>query len=174
MGSHEDITYVRSKTNGVYEQSVKVKGVEMIFIDVAGQRSSRKKWIGCFSDVTAVIWISALDNYNEVLFENENVNAMDDALEAFEWAVSHPLLEKKVVEQPDKFGLKYFFDDFDGEDGNVDHAADFLKDIFLSCVPNGREIPAFTVQGTDQHNANSVLDSVIFGLLENQMQSAFG
>jgi len=141
------------------------------------------------SDVTAVIWISALDNYNEVLFENENVNAMDDALEAFEWAVSHPLLEKpvfavflnkidllekKVVEQPDKFGLKYFFDDFDGEDGNVDHAADFLKDIFLSCVPNGREIPAFTVQGTDQHNANSVLDSVIFGLLENQMQSAFG
>ena len=142
-----------------------------------------------YSDVTAVIWISALDNYNEVLFENENVNAMDDALEAFEWAVSHPLLEKpvfavflnkidllekKVAGQPDKFGLKYFFDDFDGEDGNVDHAADFIKDIFLSCVPDGRDIPAFTVQGTDQKNANSVLDSVIFGLLENQMKSAFG
>ena len=187
--THSDITYVRSKTNGVYENCVCIKGVEMIFIDVAGQRSARRKWIGCFSDVTAVIWVSALDNYNQVLFENENVNAMDDALEAFEWAVSHPmlqkpvfalflnkidLLKKKIENKPNQFGLKYFFDDYHGDDCNIDHAAKFLKEIFLSCIPNGREIPAYTVQATDSTNANKVLDSVIFGLLENQLGNVFG
>lgn len=187
--SHDDITFVRSKTNGVYEQSIMFKGVEMIFIDVAGQRSSRKKWIGCFSDVTAVIWVSALDNYNEVLTENVEVNAMDDAIEAFRWAITHPmleqpsfalflnkidLLERKVCGKPKQFGLKNFFEDYDGEDGNVEQAAEFLKEIFLSVVPPQRKIASYTVQGTDSANANKVLDSVIFGLLENQMNDVFG
>ena len=187
--SHADITYVRSKTNGVYEQTVTIEGVNFTFIDVAGQRSSRNKWIACFSDVTAVIWVSALDNYNEVLFENENVNAMDDALEAFEWAVTHPMLEKpifalflnkidslekKIKKNSKKFGLKRFFDDYDGADGDTEAAAEFLKDVFLSCVPEEREIPSYIVQATDPTNANKVLHGVIFGLLNNEMAKTFG
>jgi len=184
--SVEDITYVRSKTSGVYETKVMVKDCEMIFIDVAGQRSSRKKWISCFSDVTAVIWVSALDNYDQVLFENQSINAMDDALEAFEWAVGHPeledavfalflnkidLLEKKVAN--DHFGLKHFFHDYNGEDQNIEHAAEFLKRVFLNCVPDGVHVPAFSVQATDATNANKVLDSVIFGLMSKTVATAF-
>ena len=34
--------------------------------DVGGQRSERKKWIHCFEDVTAIIFIVALSEYDQV------------------------------------------------------------------------------------------------------------
>ena len=34
--------------------------------DVGGQRSERKKWIPCFEDVTAIIFIVALSEYDQV------------------------------------------------------------------------------------------------------------
>jgi len=42
-------------------------------VDVAGQRSERRKWIHCFSNVTAIIFLAALSEYDQVLFESENV-----------------------------------------------------------------------------------------------------
>ncbi|VDM82414.1 unnamed protein product [Strongylus vulgaris] len=39
--------------------------------DVGGQRSERKKWIHCFEDVNAIIFIAAVSEYDEVLFEDE-------------------------------------------------------------------------------------------------------
>jgi guanine nucleotide-binding protein subunit alpha len=35
---------------------------------VGGQRSERKKWIHCFEDVTAIIFIVALSEYDQVSF----------------------------------------------------------------------------------------------------------
>ena len=40
-------------------------------IDVGGQRSERKKWIHCFEDVNAIIFITAISEYDEVLAEDE-------------------------------------------------------------------------------------------------------
>jgi hypothetical protein len=36
-------------------------------VDVGGQRSERKKWLNCFSDVSAVIFLSAINEYDMVL-----------------------------------------------------------------------------------------------------------
>uniref|UniRef100_A0A914EP41 G-protein alpha subunit n=1 Tax=Acrobeloides nanus TaxID=290746 RepID=A0A914EP41_9BILA len=40
-------------------------------IDVGGQRSERKKWIHCFEHVNAIIFITAISEYDEVLAEDE-------------------------------------------------------------------------------------------------------
>lgn len=42
-------------------------------VDVGGQRSERKKWIHCFEGVTAVIFVSALNEYDLVLAEDDSV-----------------------------------------------------------------------------------------------------
>ena len=39
-------------------------------VDVGGVRSQRRKWIRCFDDVKAVIFIAALNDYNMTLFED--------------------------------------------------------------------------------------------------------
>ena len=39
-------------------------------VDVGGQRSERRKWIHCFESVTTVIYLVALSEYDQVLFEN--------------------------------------------------------------------------------------------------------
>ena len=41
--------------------------------DVGGQRSERRKWIHCFGDVKAVLFVAALSAYDMYLFEDPNV-----------------------------------------------------------------------------------------------------
>jgi guanine nucleotide-binding protein subunit alpha len=41
--------------------------------DVGGQRSERKKWIHCFENVTAIVFLVAISEYDQLLMEDENV-----------------------------------------------------------------------------------------------------
>lgn len=42
--------------------------------DVGGQRDERRKWIQCFNDVTAIIFVCACSSYNLVLWEDNTQN----------------------------------------------------------------------------------------------------
>lgn len=50
----------------------KCKKYEMHFrvFDVGGQRSQRKKWIHCFDDVRALLFITAMSEFDQVLMED--------------------------------------------------------------------------------------------------------
>lgn len=41
--------------------------------DVGGQRSERKKWIQCFDDVQAILYVVALSGYDMFLHEDTSV-----------------------------------------------------------------------------------------------------
>lgn len=51
--------------------------------DVGGQRDQRRKWIQCFNDVTATIFVVASSSYNMVLREDTSQNRLKEALELF-------------------------------------------------------------------------------------------
>ena len=42
------------------EEEYVIDGVPFVVYDVGGQRNERRKWIHCFNDVTAIIFVAAL------------------------------------------------------------------------------------------------------------------
>lgn len=42
--------------------------------DVGGQRSERKKWIHCFENVTAILFVVAISGYDQCLIEDRDSN----------------------------------------------------------------------------------------------------
>ena len=66
MPTTQDILRTRVKTTGIVEINFSFKDLNFRVFDVGGQRSERKKWIHCFEDVTAIIFIVALSEYDQV------------------------------------------------------------------------------------------------------------
>ena len=42
-------------------------------VDVGGQRSERRKWIHCFENVTSVMFLAAVSEYDQTLHETNEV-----------------------------------------------------------------------------------------------------
>jgi len=80
----EDIVMCRKRTTGVVVTEFGYGGINWSVVDVGGQRSERRKWLHCFDNVKAVIWLVSLADYNNVLFEDKTVNRMHESLELFE------------------------------------------------------------------------------------------
>ena len=61
-------------------------------VDVGGQRSERRKWIHCFENVTSIIFLVALSEYDQILFESENevlILAFFEQVENFRCLIPH-------------------------------------------------------------------------------------
>ncbi len=57
-----------------------VRKAKLHMVDVSGHRSERRKWIHCFQDVTAVLFLVGLSGYNQGLVEEPTANQMQDAI----------------------------------------------------------------------------------------------
>ncbi|CAF0775708.1 unnamed protein product [Adineta steineri] len=81
--TQQDVLRTRVKTTGIVETAFVLKKHKFRIVDVGGQRSERKKWIHCFDGVTAVIFVSALNEYDLVLAEDDSINRMTESLQLF-------------------------------------------------------------------------------------------
>uniref|UniRef100_A0A8C2B5R0 Guanine nucleotide-binding protein G(Olf) subunit alpha n=1 Tax=Cyprinus carpio TaxID=7962 RepID=A0A8C2B5R0_CYPCA len=79
----QDLLRCRVLTSGIFETRFQVDKVNFHMFDVGGQRDERKKWIQCFNDVTAIIFVVASSSYNMVLREDNNTNRLREALALF-------------------------------------------------------------------------------------------
>jgi guanine nucleotide-binding protein subunit alpha len=80
----DDILHARVKTTGVCEVKFTVSDMTFRVVDVGGQRSERKKWIYCFEDVDTILFLVAISEYDQCLFEAPTVNRMVEAINLFE------------------------------------------------------------------------------------------
>lgn len=82
--SADDYLRIRVRTTGIVESDFAIDGSNFRLFDVGGQRNERKKWIHCFENVTAVIFVAAISEYDQKLFEDETTNRLDEALKLFD------------------------------------------------------------------------------------------
>ncbi|CEO98656.1 unnamed protein product (mitochondrion) [Plasmodiophora brassicae] len=166
-----DILMSRIRTTGILETRFKISGTVFDIFDVGGQRNERKKWIHCFENVTAVIFVIALSEYDQVLFEDENVNRMTEALELFEETVNSKwftkvdiivflnkmdLLAKKVAKVP----ISDYFPQYTGG-ANVAAASQFFMELVIARnrTPS-RGIYCHMTNATDEANVIHVFSAV--------------
>eukprot|EP01128_Nolandella_sp_AFSM9_P002354 TRINITY_DN1271_c0_g1_i1.p1 TRINITY_DN1271_c0_g1~~TRINITY_DN1271_c0_g1_i1.p1 ORF type:complete len:356 (+),score=107.12 TRINITY_DN1271_c0_g1_i1:105-1172(+) len=79
----QDVLRSRVQTTGIIETEFQVDGHEFILVDVGGQRSERKKWMHCFEDVTACLFVVGISEFDQVLYEDNVTNRMHEALKLF-------------------------------------------------------------------------------------------
>ena len=79
-----DVLRSRVRTSGIVEERYVIDNGQFVMYDVGGQRNERKKWIHCFENVTAVIFVAAISEYDQVLYEDHTQNRMVEALNLFD------------------------------------------------------------------------------------------
>jgi len=168
----EDIIKCRTKTTGIADLLFEMDGVEFRLIDVGGQRSERKKWISCFQNLTAILFVVALSEFDQKLREDSDVNRMHESMKLFRGVVANEALHhvhmilffnkddifKKKI-QTSK--LRDTFPEYDGPEGDYNAAYDFIKNKFTSMNTNpDRTIHTQITVATDIENIRSVMDQV--------------
>ena len=68
----QDILRSRLKTTGITETIFDLGQLKYRMFDVGGQRSERKKWIHCFENVTALLFLVAISGYDQCLVEDKD------------------------------------------------------------------------------------------------------
>jgi len=81
----------RVRTTGIVVTEFDEGPVHFSVVDVAGQRSERKKWIHCFDDVKCLVFVVSLAGYNQVMFEDANHNRMHEQLNLFQQIANNPV-----------------------------------------------------------------------------------
>ncbi|XP_075032904.1 guanine nucleotide-binding protein G(s) subunit alpha isoform X3 [Mixophyes fleayi] len=152
----QDLLRCRVLTSGIFETKFQVDKVNFHMFDVGGQRDERRKWIQCFNDVTAIIFVVASSSYNMVIREDNQTNRLQEALNLFKsiwnnrWLRTisvilflnkQDLLAEKVLAGKSK--IEDYFPEFAryttpddaipeaGEDPRVTRAKYFIRDEFL-------------------------------------------
>jgi len=79
-----DVIRCRIRTTGIVELEFSYEKHVFKLFDMGGQRNERKKWIHCFENVTAVIFVASLASYDQMLIEDEKVNRVHEAINLFD------------------------------------------------------------------------------------------
>ncbi|EOD26274.1 hypothetical protein EMIHUDRAFT_43354, partial [Emiliania huxleyi CCMP1516] len=181
--NEQDILRARVRTTGIVQQNFAIDGRRYTMFDVGGQRNERRKWIHVFDGVTAIIFVTALSEFDQVLFEDETINRMDEALLLFEQILGHKsfrntsiilfLNKRDLFEEKLKRGVPLTAWDKDYSGGNDYHTAlDHVKARFLALNkrPEQRQIYAHATCATDTDNVQFVMASVFDIILKENLR----
>lgn len=181
--SKQDVLRSRVRTTGIVENAFEIDGNQFKMFDVGGQRNERKKWIHCFENVTAVLFVAAISEYDQVLYEDENTNRMMEALNLFEeicnsrwfrdtsmilFLNKRDLFENKIGRVP----LKICFESYDGPD-TYDAGCEFLQEQFESRNRNpDKQVYTHITCATDTDNISAVFNAVKDIIIRKSLQEA--
>lgn len=181
----QDILNTRVRTSGIIELTFAMDGIPFLMLDVGGQRNERRKWIHCFDNVNAVMFVVGASEYDQTLFEDSSTNRMHEAYNIFTeicnsrffthtdiilFLNKRDLFERKVQTTD----LSICFPAYKGG-RNYDHAIEFLKEHFRGCNKEpSRTIFTHVTCATDTDNIRFVFNAVKTSVfLKNMHNSGF-
>jgi GTPase SAR1 family protein len=188
IASEADILLSRVRTSGIVEEQYMIDGAKFCMFDVGGQRNERKKWIHCFDDVTAVIFVAALSEYDQVLYEDANTNRMVEAVDLFDEICNNQyfadcsmilfLNKRDLFEDKIKrvsIASVKDFEDYPGAPNDYENGCTYFTQLFLDrnkSDTNEKEIYHHITCATDTRNVEVVFNACKDIILKNNMKSS--
>ncbi|XP_007524875.1 guanine nucleotide-binding protein subunit alpha-15 [Erinaceus europaeus] len=182
--SAQDVLRSRMPTTGINEYCFSVQKTNLRIVDVGGQKSERKKWIHCFENVIALIYLASLSEYDQCLEENNQENRMKESLALFGTILELPwfkntsvilflnktdILEEKIPTSH----LATYFPSFQGPKQDAEAAKGFIRDMYTGLYASSADGADGTPRGarsrrlfshytcaTDTHNIRKVFKDV--------------
>jgi len=167
----QDVFLCRVRTSGIVEATFRVDSTNVRIVDVGGQRTERKKWIHCFENVTAVLFIVDMSAYNSLLEEDGRTNCMAEALNLFsdicdcDWFRNSSII--LFLNKQDLFkkkvgivSIKNHFPDFEGVE-DFQTVSTFIEQQFVARVPESRaQIYVHLTNATSTSNFRKVFNAI--------------
>lgn len=185
----DDALRSRVRTTGIVQSDFMIKSMDFAMFDVGGQRNERRKWIHCFDNVDAVVFVAALSEFDQVLFEDETQNRLDEALDLFAQIVNSKwfkesslilflnkkdLFEKKLQEKnfADYVNKNEKREPYTGPN-EMQPCAEFQKKLFLARNKNAdKSIYSHITTAIDTSNVKFVFNAVVAMILEENLKSS--
>lgn len=179
----EDILLARIPTTGMRSQQFVIKETAFNIFDVGGQRSERNKWIHCFDTVHGILFVASLSCYDQNLFEENELNAMAEALNLFNIVANSryfhaasmilflnksDLFRQKIKSKP----LTVCFPEYAGED-TFEAAAAYITQKFKDEVTHkdkAKNIYSHITCATDKGNVHKLFDDVQHTVVTNALK----
>lgn len=178
LPGNQDILRSRKKTSGIVEYVYDLKKVQMKVIDVGGQRKERRKWIACFENVTSIIFLASLSEYDLTIEENNSTNRMAESLELFETILQYPWFTKQSIilflNKTDLFEIKMplsnlsdYFPTYMGSNTDIEEGKKFIRSMYDAKKPShpgepddGTHLFCHYTCATDTQNITTVFRDV--------------
>ncbi|KAG7553586.1 hypothetical protein FFLO_03018 [Filobasidium floriforme] len=184
MPDQQDILRVRVKTTGISETKFVVGELTYSMFDVGGQRSERRKWVSCFENVTAILFLVALSGYDECLVEDKDSNQMQEALMLFDsicnsqWFTKTSIIlflnkddifRQKIMNP--KSQIAQYFPNFDGQPLDYEGGREFFRKQFTRLNRSStKEVYTHCTTATDTAMLKVVMAAVQDTILRSQLR----
>ncbi|XP_035721877.1 guanine nucleotide-binding protein G(q) subunit alpha isoform X12 [Vespa mandarinia] len=182
LPTEQDILRVRVPTTGIIEYPFDLEEIRFRMVDVGGQRSERRKWIHCFENVTSIIFLVALSEYDQILFESENENRMEESKALFKTIITYPwfqhssvilfLNKKDLLEEKIMYShLVDYFPEYDGPKQQDVPAREFILKVYLNTNPDpDRMCYSHFTCATDTENIKLVFCAVKDTIMQSALK----
>lgn len=145
LPNNQDMVRIRLPTTGIYEHLFVIERIRLRIVDVGGQQSERRKWIHSFDCVKAIIFLTAMNEYDRYFehdHQNHGMTRMQESLDLFKVITNIKILssasfilflnkkdlfEEKIAKSP----LKDFWPEYDGPN-NMIEGGNFIRQLFVT------------------------------------------
>jgi len=183
----DDALRARVRTSGVVMKDFVIKGEPYQMYDVGGQRSERRKWLPLFNNVTAVVFVAAISEYDQVVAEDRSKNRLQEALDLFKQVVNSKhfddafiilFLNKKdlFAEKIKKVDPRKWFPDYTGG-CDYDKAEAYFTEQFrkrVLCEEKQNFTYVYTTCATDTKNIEVVFQAMQQTMFARLTDAAIG
>lgn len=179
----QDVLRCRVKTTGITETTFNIGDLTYRMYDVGGQRSERKKWIHCFENVTAIIFMVAISEYDQKLVEDDTVNRMQEALTLFDSICNSRWFTKTSIilfmnkidifkEKIDLVPIEKYFPDYQGGP-DYESACEYFRQRFCELSMNeSKQIYTHYTCATDTNQIRFVMSAVHDIIIKENLRKA--